>query len=74
MDYYREHYPASLRTRKTEDGGIEETFDGADNIPSFRLPKDSKAREVTSSRSPWQTSKVITGHKTQSIFDTSSVK
>jgi integrase len=35
MDYYREHYPASLRTRKTEDGGIEETFDGADNMDAF---------------------------------------
>ena len=34
-DYYREHYPASLRTRKTEDGGIEETFDGADNLDEF---------------------------------------
>jgi integrase len=34
MAYYREHHPASLRTRKT-DGGTEETFDGKDNLDEF---------------------------------------
>jgi len=35
MDYYRDHFPASLRSRKTKDGGNEETFDGADNLDEF---------------------------------------
>ena len=35
MDYYREKKPASLRTHRTEDGGTEETFDGADNLDTF---------------------------------------
>jgi integrase len=35
MDYYREHHPASLRTRKNDSGQIEETFDGADNLDEF---------------------------------------
>jgi integrase len=34
IDYYRAHYPASLRSRKTEDG-TEETFDGKDNLDEF---------------------------------------
>lgn len=35
MDYYRTDHPTSLRTRKTEDGGKEETFDGKDNLDEF---------------------------------------
>lgn len=35
MDYYRDKHPASLRTRKTEDGGTEETFDGKDSMDEF---------------------------------------
>ena len=35
MDYYREHAPDSLYTRRTEDGGTEETFLGADKLDHF---------------------------------------
>jgi integrase len=35
MDYYRTDHPTSLRTRKTEDGATEETFDGKDNLDEF---------------------------------------
>lgn len=35
MDYYRADHPTSLRSRKTEDGGKEETFDGKDNLDEF---------------------------------------
>lgn len=34
-DYYREHKPASLYLRKTEDGGTEETFLGADKLDHY---------------------------------------
>ncbi len=35
MEYYREHAPKSLYTRRTEDGGTEETFLGADKLDRF---------------------------------------
>lgn len=35
MDYYRQKFPASIRTRKAEDGTKEETFDGKDNLDEF---------------------------------------
>lgn len=40
MDYYREHHPASIYTRKTEDGKDEETFSGKDEMDKYfaRLP------------------------------------
>ena len=45
MDYYRDHYPASLRARKAEDGGTEETFDGKDNLDQFF--GDMSVNEIT---------------------------
>ncbi len=48
MDYYREHFPASLRTRKAEDGSEEETFDGADNLDAFF--KGMAVTEITATK------------------------
>jgi len=40
VEHYQEKHPASLYTRKTEDGGTETTFAGADDMDKFfkRLP------------------------------------
>ena len=35
MDYYRDKKPASIYSRRTDDGGTEETFAGADALDKF---------------------------------------